>query len=208
MVAVAALPVQEPEEPVVFWFSVGISAATTARNVGTPAAPLGAAKNVLAVCDAKLEGVTAKVPPRVIVPVVVIVPPVSVMPLTVPEVATDVTVPVVLDVPAPIAVRKVAASSALMVLSALNRGNVIADGLVSVNILPPTVVAPRFVLAPAAVVAPVPPLATATVPETLAAVPVVFWFSVGISAATTARNVGTPAMPLGAAKKKLAVLLA
>jgi hypothetical protein len=35
--------------PVVFWFSVGMSDATTALNVGTPAEPLGAAKNVLAV---------------------------------------------------------------------------------------------------------------------------------------------------------------
>lgn len=38
------------------------------------------------------------------------------------------------------------------------------------------------------VVRPVPPLATATVPVTLAAVPVVFWFSVGTSAATIAAN--------------------
>ena len=52
---------------------------------------------------------------------------------------------------------------------------------------------------------PVPPLATATVPVTLAAVPVVFWFRVGISAATTARNVGTPEEPFGAAKKVFAV---
>ena len=35
----------------------------------------------------------------------------------------------------------------------------------------------------------------------LAAVPVVFWLSVGMSAATIARNVGAPAKPLGAAKK-------
>ena len=85
----------EPAEPVVFWLSVGISAATIALNVGAPAAPLGAAKNVFAVWLAKLDGKTDKVPPRVIVPVVVIVPPVSVSPLTVPEVATEVTVPVV-----------------------------------------------------------------------------------------------------------------
>ena len=49
-------------------------------------------------------------------------------------------------------------------------------------------------------VKPVPPFATATVPVTLAAVPVVFWFSVGISAGKTALNVGTPAVPFGAAK--------
>jgi hypothetical protein len=49
-------------------------------------------------------------------------------------------------------------------------------------------------------------LAIATVPVTLDAVPVVFWFSVGISAATTALNVGTPAVPSGAAKTKFAVL--
>ena len=35
----------------------------------------------------------------------------------------------------------------------------------------------------------------------LAAVPVVFWFSVGMSAATIARYVGAPADPFGAAKK-------
>ena len=40
----------------------------------------------------------------------------------------------------------------------------------------------------------------------VAALPVVFWLSVGISAATTARNVGTPAKPVGAAKIKFAVL--
>ena len=56
---------------------------------------------------------------------------------------TPVTDP--LPVPAPIAVRNVAASKALTVLSALNRGNVMADGFVSVNMLPPTVVAPSEV---------------------------------------------------------------
>ena len=40
----------------------------------------------------------------------------------------------------------------------------------------------------------------------VAALPVVFWFSVGMSAATTARNVGAPAVPFGAANTKLAVL--
>ena len=78
-------------------------------------------------------------------PVPVIVPPV------IGEVvAIDVTVPEVDDVPAPIAVLKVAASKAETVLSALNRGKVIADGLVSVNRLPPTVVAPSEVLPVAA----------------------------------------------------------
>ena len=48
-------------------------------------------------------------------------------------IATEVTVPVVELVPAPIAVRNDAASSADTVLSALNRGKVIALGLVSVN---------------------------------------------------------------------------
>jgi hypothetical protein len=61
---------------------------------------------------------------------------------------------------------------------------------------------------PVEVVTPVPPLATATMPVTFAAVPVVFWFKVGTSAATIARKVGTPAAPLGAAKKLFAVLLA
>jgi hypothetical protein len=58
-----------------------------------------------------------------------------------------------------------------------------AEGLVSVNRLEPTVVAPKFVLAAVFVVAPVPPLATATVPVTFEAVPVVFWLSVGTSPA-------------------------
>ena len=40
----------------------------------------------------------------------------------------------------------------------------------------------------------------------VAALPVVLWLSVGMSDATTARNVGTPAVPSGAAKTKLAVL--
>lgn len=130
--------------PVVFWFSVGTSAATIVRNVGTPAKPFGAAKNVLAVWLAKLEAVTASVPPKVKLPLVVTVP-VRVNPLTVPVPLTLVTVPVVLEVPAPIAVRNDAASRALMVLSALNRGNVTALGLVSVNMLAPTVVAPKDV---------------------------------------------------------------
>ena len=53
----------------------------------------------------------------------------------------------------------------------------------------------------AGVAVPVPPLATATMPVTLDAVPVVFWLSVGTSAATIARKVGAPAEPSGAAKK-------
>ena len=63
-------------------------------------------------------------------------------------------------------------------------------------------------MAPCVVVVPVPPEPIASVADKPAAVPEVFWLSVGISAATIARNVGTPALPLGAAKKKLAVLLA
>ena len=69
------------------------------------------------------------------------------------------------------AVRKSDADKADIVLSAFTLGKVIADGFDSVKKLPPTVVPPRFVLAPAAVVAPVPPLAIATVPVTLAALP-------------------------------------
>jgi hypothetical protein len=42
---------------------------------------------------------------------------------------------------------------------------------------------PKMTLLAVRVVSPVPPLATATVPVTLAAVPVVFWFKVGTSAA-------------------------
>ena len=66
----------------------------------------------------------------------------------------------------------------------------------------PLVTAPaKAFMAVCAVVWPEPPLAIATVPVTLLAVPVVFWLSVGMSAATTARNVGAPDEPLGAAKK-------
>ena len=98
--------------------SVGTSAATIVRNVGVPASPLGAAKNVLAVCDAKLEAVTASVPPSVSEPVDVTVP-LRLRPLTVPVPETDVTVPT-LDVKpegllagyAPKFVRAVAASVA------------------------------------------------------------------------------------------------
>ena len=55
-----------------------------------------------------------------------------------------------------------------------------------ISVFVPLWAALRLVLAPDAVVDPVPPLTTATVPVTLAAVPVVFWFSVGTSAAEMA----------------------
>lgn len=113
------------------------------------------------------------VPLRVMLPLVVTVPD-KLKPEAVPVPDTDVTVPVVELVPAPMAVRKDAASKDETVLFALNLGNVIAEGFVIVKRLEPRVVAPRFVLAVAAVVAPVPPFATATVPVTFAAVPVVF----------------------------------
>jgi hypothetical protein len=54
------------------------------------------------------------------------------------------------------AVLKLAADKADIVLSALNLGKVIADGLVRVNIFCPTVVPPRLVL-PVAAVNPVEP---------------------------------------------------
>jgi hypothetical protein len=154
--AIATVPVTFAAVPVVFWFSVGISAATKARNVGTPAAPFGAAKIVFAVWLAKFDGVTASVPLRVRLPEDVTVPE-RLRPLTVPVPPTDVTVPVVLEVPAPMAVRKAAASSVLTVLSALIRGNLIAATFASVKRFPPSVVAPnevrpvaatRFVLPP------------------------------------------------------------
>ena len=151
-----------------------------------------------------MEGVTDSVPPSVRLPVLVTVPE-RLKPLTVPVPPTLVTVPLVELVPAPIAVLNVAASKALTVLSALKRVKVIAEGLVSVNMLFPTVVAPKLVRAVAAVVAPVPPFATATVPVTFEAVPVVFWLRVGMSAATRVRKVGTPAVPFGAARTVLAV---
>ena len=92
--AMATVPVTFEAVPVVFWLSVGTSAATMARKVGAPGAPLGAAKNVLAVWDAKSDAVTASVPPSVKLPELVTVP-VRVNPLTVPAPETEVTVPVV-----------------------------------------------------------------------------------------------------------------
>jgi len=171
--ATATVPVTFAAVPVVFWFNVGMSAATRVRKVGTPDEPLGAARTVLAVWLAKLEAATDKVPPSVRLPLVVIVP-LKDRPLTDPVPPTLVTVPVLLVYPA---------------------------GLDDAY-------APKFDKAVLVLVAPVPPFATATVPVTFEAVPVVFWFSVGMSAATMARKVGTPAEPLGAAKTKLAVLLA
>lgn len=112
-----------------------------------------------------------RVPPRVSDPEEVTVP-VRVIPFTVPVPETEVTVPT--PEPAPIAVRKSAAFSALTVLSALNLGNVTADGLVKVNRLPPIVVAPRLVRAPDAKFDPVPPCKTGSgVPS----VRVVRWFT-------------------------------
>jgi hypothetical protein len=177
----------------------GISSSTKARNVGAAAAPVvGPARTLLAVFVLYGFSVSPYAALRLIAGVV---PPDE---ATGDVPVTLVTVP--FPVPAPIAVLKSAAFNADTVLSALKRGKVIALGLVRVKRLLPTVVAPRFVLAALAVVAPVPPLAIATVPVTFEAVPVVFWFSVGMSAATIARNVGAPAVPLGAARKLLAVL--
>ena len=77
----------------------------------------------------------------------------------------------------------------------------VVNAMEVMSVFAPLFAADRFDLALVASVAPVPPLAIATVPVTLDAVPVVFWFKVGMSAATTALNVGAPAEPLGAAKK-------
>ena len=59
---------------------------------------------------------------------------------TVAETSTSVTVP------APMALLKEAADNAVTVLSALNRGNVIAEGLIKVNIDCPIVVPPKLIL--------------------------------------------------------------
>jgi hypothetical protein len=75
-----------------------------------------------------------------------------------------------------------------------------------ISVFAPLFAAVRLVLASVAVVPPVPPLATATVPVTLDAVPVVFWLRVGISDATIALKVGTPSAALGAANIYFAVL--
>ena len=92
----ATVPVTFEAVPVVFWLRVGMSAAASARNVGTPAAPLGAARIVFAVWLAKFVGATDSVPPRVMLPLPVTVPD-NDSPLTVPVPDTEVTVPV-LDV--------------------------------------------------------------------------------------------------------------
>ena len=63
---------------------------------------------------------------------------------------TFVTVPFPLPVPAPIAVLKSAALNALTVLSTLNLGKVIAEGLVKVNIDCPIVVPPKSLRIPSA----------------------------------------------------------
>ena len=102
-------------------------------------------------------------PLSVMLPVDVTVPE-SVRPLAVPVPATEVTEPP--PEPAPMAVRKSAALKDETVLSALNRGNVTALGLLMMNRFAPSVVAPKFVRAVAAVVAAEPPLAMGSVPVT------------------------------------------
>ena len=104
---------------------------------------------------------TASVPASVIVPDVVIGPPDVVNPVVPPDTATDVTVPV------PPAVAAMLIPPAEFVIVMLDP----AVNVVRVNPVPlPMSIAPLA----GAVVRPVPPLATATVPVTLAAVPVVF----------------------------------
>lgn len=156
--------------------SVGLVASTTAPEpveVVTPVPPL-ATGSVPVTWVVRFT--SDKAPPSVMLPDDVTVPDKE-MPFTVPVPATEVTLPV--PDPAPMAVRKVAASIVVIVLFALIWTKRIALGLASVKKLPPTVVAPKFVRAAAAVVAPLPPLASATVPVTFAAVPVVFWLNVG-----------------------------
>ena len=62
------------------------------------------------------------------------------------ETVTLVTVPLPLPTPAPMAVRKSVADKAETLLSTLNLGKVIAEGLVKVNIDCPIVVPPKLVL--------------------------------------------------------------
>ena len=73
----------------------------------------------------------------------------------------DIGVPLAIDtdvtVPAPMELRKVAAVKADIVLSALNLGKVIADGLVKVNIDCPIVLPPKLVLPVAATRSVLPP---------------------------------------------------
>ena len=171
-VAVAALPVQEPELPVTL--IPQLPDAPEPVVDGTPRLDRAVPASVAPVPPLPIARVPViwvdrltldREPPRVSEPEEVTVP-VRVRPLTLPVPETLVTVPEVELVPAPIALRKVAASKAETVLSALKRGNVTALGLVIVKRLPPSVVAPSSVRAPPAVVAFVPPLAIGSVPET------------------------------------------
>lgn len=134
--AVIAAAVYPVPLPIRSWPFVGVDV------IPVPPLPIG---SVPVTCDVRLTPVS--VPPRVSEPDDVTVP-VRVRPLTVPVPATLVTVPVVELVPAPIALRKVAASKAETVLSALKRGNVTALGLVIVKRLSPSVVDPSEVRAP------------------------------------------------------------
>jgi hypothetical protein len=63
------------------------------------------------------------------------------------------------------------------------------------------VVASLVELSPGLCVVAVVPFGSDGVPLRFAAVPVVFWFKIGRSAATIARKLGTPTLPFGAAKK-------
>jgi hypothetical protein len=155
-------------------FATGIDRAATLVSPVPPLPTATVPVTLAAVPEIEMPYVPAArlftVPLKVKLPLVVTVPD-RLKPEAVPVPETLVTVPVVLDVPAPMAVRNESASSDETVLSALNLGNAIAATFASVYKFPPRVVAPRLVLAAAAVVAPVPPLAIATVPDTLAAVP-------------------------------------
>jgi hypothetical protein len=69
------------------------------------------------------------------------------------------------------------------------------------------VVATFVELSPVVCVVAVVPLGSADAALSPVAVPVVFWFSTGMSLAVIDRNPGAPALPLGAAKKVFAAWL-
>jgi len=168
------------------------------RNVGTPAEPLGAARNVLAVCDEKLDAATDKVPPSVSEPLVVTVP-VSVRPLTVPVPATEVTVPVLLVYPlglaagyAPRLVSAPAAVVAFVPPLAIGSVPVTCDVKLTPDSVPPSVRLPLVVTVPVKVMpltVPVPPTLVTVPPPAAAAMvmpPALFVMAIPVPAVSVA----------------------
>ena len=182
--------------------SAGMSEAAIARKDGVPFAPAGAANMVPAVCDAS---VISSEPDEVIG-----------LPATARNdgtvAATDVTVPALAAAHAG-APDTVVSTSPFAPAGIRARENVPLD-IFEASIDPASM---AFVTLPAPIAVTSDPADVVTspvsagkdealrVPVMFDAVPVVFWFKVGTSAATKARKVGDPFDPFGAAKKVFAV---